>query len=525
MITKRLLALAAAFGLWAQIHAPDALASDELRLGVKLPLTTMDPHFFATFATASAHASIWERLVELDPDGQPVPALAESWRLEDDLTWEFVLRPGVRFHDGTALTAADVVWSFQRIRDVQRSPSSFARYIAGVRAEAVDARRVRLVTDRPKPLLPFDLAYVMIGSSRTPDGAGVETFNAGQHVNGTGPYRFAGWTANESLTLERHDGHWAGPAPWRRIVERTIADDAARGAALLAGDVDAINALAPSAIEGLRGRPGIAVALAPSTTTLAIALDLVRADTPFVQTRDGGRPARNPLADARVRRALSLAIPRDAIAERVMAGAALPAAQLSAPRLHGAVADAVPDPHDPAAALALLREAGWGEGFRATIHVDANGFLREPAVAQAIAQSWARIGVIAEVQSLPAAVFLTRAGRQEFSIVLAAQGGINAGVSLRSMVASWDERAGRGLTNRMRYANAALDDLIERAIATTDGRARIAQFHAANAIVAAEAPVLPIFHAANAAASRTNVAMTLWPDRRFNALMMRPGSR
>jgi peptide/nickel transport system substrate-binding protein len=92
-------------------------------------------------------------------------------------------------------------------------------------------------------------------------------------------------------------------------------------------------------------------------------------------------------------------------------------------------------------------------------------------------------------------------------------------------VASWDERAGRGLTNRMRYANAALDDLIERAIATTDGRARIAQFHAANAIVAAEAPVLPIFHAANAAASRTNVAMTLWPDRRFNALMMRPGSR
>jgi peptide/nickel transport system substrate-binding protein len=260
MITKRLLALAAACGLWAQIHAPDALASDELRLGVKLPLTTMDPHFFATFATASAHASIWERLVELDPDGQPVPALAESWRLEDDLTWEFVLRPGVRFHDGTALTATDVVWSFQRIRDVQRSPSSFARYIAGVRAEAVDARHVRLVTDRPKPLLPFDLAYVMIGSSRTPDGAGVETFNAGQHVNGTGPYRFAGWTANESLTLERHDGHWAGPAPWRRIVERTIADDAARGAALLAGDVDAINALAPSAIEGLRGRPGIAVA-------------------------------------------------------------------------------------------------------------------------------------------------------------------------------------------------------------------------------------------------------------------------
>lgn len=515
---NRRMALAAALGLWAQLAA----AADELRLGVKLPLTTMDPHFHATFATASAHASIWERLVDLDADGQPVPALARSWRVVDPLTWEFELRPGVRFHDGSRLTAADVVWSFARIRAAERSPSSYVRYIAGVRAEAIDDAHVRLVTDVPKPLLAYDLAYVMIGSSRTPDGAGVEDFNAGRHVNGTGPYRFAGWVPSESLSLARNDGHWAGPPPWSRVVERTIGDDAARGAALIAGDVDAINALLPSGIESLRGRPGIGVTIAPSTTTLVVSVDATRAETPFVQARDGGRVPRNPLADLRVRRALSLAIPRQAIVERVMAGAALPAAQIAAPNLHGATPGLAPDPHDPATAQALLRAAGWGDGFRLVVHADANGFLREPAVAQAIAQAWTRIGVATEVQTLPSGVFLTRAGRQEFSVLLAAQGGIHAGIGLRSMVASWDEAIGQGLTNRTRYSNPALDALIARAVATVPDDERRALFRAANAIVAADLPVLPVFHAANAAAYRGRLGLSLWPDRRFNALMVRP---
>jgi len=148
--------------------------AQELRLRVKLPLTTMDPHFYATFATASAHAAIWERLFELDANGQPVPALAESWRVVDPLTWELELRRGVRFHECGLLTTQDVLWSFARAVRIERRPSSFSRYIAGVRVEAVDDFTLRLVTDT-------------------------------------------------------HEGYWGGAPSWARVDERTIADDGARG--------------------------------------------------------------------------------------------------------------------------------------------------------------------------------------------------------------------------------------------------------------------------------------------------------
>ncbi|MBM3525053.1 MAG: hypothetical protein FJX57_19075 [Alphaproteobacteria bacterium] len=327
------------------------------------------------------------------------------------------------------------------------------------------------------------------------------------------------------MRLERNDAYWGDKAPWARVEERTIADDGARTAALLAGDVQAINTLPPIGVESLRGRGEIDIVSAPSTTTLVLALDLVRAESPFVTAKDGTPlAARNPLTDARVRRALSLAIPREAIAERVMVGTAVPAAQLVAPGLHGASPDLKPEPIDVGRAAALLREAGWGEGFRLVLHVDANGLLRDTAVAQAIAQAWTRLGLVVEVQSLPSQVYFTRAGRQEFSAMLAAQGGITANVPLRSLLATWDERRGNGMTNRMRYSNAAFDAALERAMATMETRARLAAFDEMNRIVAAELPVIPIFYAANVAAARKGLRLKLWPDRRFNAAMLSPSS-
>lgn len=514
-------ALAVAIALASASVSP-SLTAQELRLGVKLPLTTMDPHFFATFATASAHAAIWERLVELDAAGQPVPRLAESWRLVDPLTWEFRLRSGVRFHDGSLFSSQDVVWSFERAMRIERSPSSFARYIAGVRVVAIDDRTLRLVTDAPKPLLLYDLAYVMIGSWRTPAETTTEDFNRGRFVNGTGPYRFAGWSPSERLRLERHDGYWGERAAWPQVEERTIADDAVRVAALLAGDVDAVNTVPPTGVESLRGRGEIAIAAVPSTTTLVLALDVVRPESPFVTARDGTALARNPLRDVRVRRALSLAIPREAIAERVMVGTAMPAAQLAAPGLHGASAGIAVEPYDLARARELLREAGWAEGFRLVLHVDANGFLRDTVVAQAIAQAWSRLGLAVEVQSLASQIYFARAARQEFSAMLAAQGGITANVPLRSLVATFDERRGSGTTNRMRYSNPLFDAALERAMETMEEGARLAAFDAANRIVAQEMPVIPILHAANVAAARRGQRLQLWPDRRFNALMVSP---
>lgn len=498
-------------------------SAQELRLGTRLALPSMDPHFFATFATASSHAAIWERLVELDARGRPVPALAAGWRLLDDRTWEFTLRRDVAFHDGTPFTAADVAHSFERVHRIERSPSSYARYLAGVTLEVVDAHRIRLRTATPLPLLPFDLAYVFIAPARHAEAASTQAFDEGRNVIGTGPYRFVAWQRNERLELARFEAHRDGAPPWARVVERAIPRDASRIAALLAGDVDAINALPTADLPALRANQALRVASVPSTTTLAIALDSVRDASPMVSGRDGAPLARNPLRDRRVRQALSLAINRAAIAERIMGGGAVPAGQITAPGLEGAHPSLPPDPFDPARAGALLRDSGWGEGFRITLHADASGFLNEAAVAQAVAQFWTRLGLVVEVAAVPGQLWLQQAGRQEYSAFLTAQGGINAAVPLRSLIASWDPPRGLGATNRSRYSNPGFDALLARAFTAMAAEERQRLYEGAAELAAEDAAVLPLFHASNTAASRAGFEVRLWPDRRFTAMQIAPG--
>ena len=501
------------------------VAAQDLRYGTRLQLPTMDPHFFGTFATASSHAAIWERLVDLDPRGRPVPMLAASWRLADAQAWEFSLRRDVVFHDGTPFTAADVAYSYDRPARLERSPSSYSRYLAGTTLEVVDAHTVRVRTSAPAPLLLYDLAYIFIAASRHAEAATTEAFDAGRFVIGTGPYRFLGWERNERLEMARFDGYRDGPAPWARVIERAIPRDAARVAALLAGDVDVINTLPANDMASLRANPALRVAAVASTTTLAIALDAMRDASPQVTAKDGSALPRNPLRDRRVRQALSLAVNRTAIAERVMGGTALPAGQITAPGLEGAHPAMPPDPYDPARAQALLREAGWAEGFRIVLHADGGSFLNEAAVAQAVAQFWTRIGLLVEVAAVPAQLYISQAGRQEYSAFLTAQGGINAAVPLRSLIATVDAARGLGSTNRSRYSNPAFDAVLGRAFAAMEGTERQRLYEQAAEIAAADVAVLPLFHASNTAASRAGFAVRLWPDRRYNALQVSPERR
>ena len=510
----------------AMLVLPCAMASaQDLRLGTRLQLPTMDPHFFGTFATASSPAVIWERLVDLDEQGRPVAALAAGWRVIDDLTWEFALRRGVTFHDGTPFTAADVAYSFARPGRLERSPSSYSRYLAGTTLEVVDDHTVRVRTAAPAPFLLHDLAYIFIAPSRHADAATTQAFEEGRFVIGTGPYRFVSWARNERLDVARFDGHRDGPAPWARVTERAIPRDASRVAALLANDLDVIGTLPASDMATLRANPALRVFAVPSTTTLAIALDSVRDTSPQVTAKDGSALPRNPLRDRRVRQALSLAINRGAIADRVMAGTAVPAGQITLPGLEGAHPRLPPDPYDPARAQALLREAGWPDGFRIVLNADAGSFLSEAATAQAIAQFWTRIGLAVDVATVPAQVYLAQAGRQEYSAFLTAQGGINAAVPLRSLIASVDPARGLGSTNRSRYSNPAFDAVLRRAFAAMDPTERQGLYEEAADIAAEDVAVLPVFHASNTAASRSGIEVRLWPDRRFNALLVRPAPR
>ena len=359
---KRLLLAALVASLPAQ--------AQNLRMGVGAQITSADPHFH-NISPNNAYASmVFDNLLETDAKARLISSLAESWKPVGEDAWEFTLRRGVRFHNGSDFTAEDVAFTLERIPQVLNSPGSFRTYtqaITGV--EIIDSHTLRLRTNGPAPLLPTDLAQVPMLDRETHQGATTEDFNAGRAAIGTGPYRMMAYRSGDRIDLQRFDGHWRGRPAWQSVDYRMITNDAGRTAALLAGDVDIIDQVATSDIERLRRDQRIALSEIDSMRFIYFALDHMRdGPTPFITDNDGKPFDRNPLKDVRVRRALSLAIDRPAIVARVMEGAASATRQVMPEGAFGYVPELAATRADPDQAKKLLAEAGYPNGFRLTLH-------------------------------------------------------------------------------------------------------------------------------------------------------------
>ena len=192
---------------------------------------------------------------------------------------------------------------------------------------------------------------------------------------------------------------------------------------------------------------------------MLLGFSLFRFGRTFVTGPNGDVLARNPLNDLRVRQALSLAINRQAIVDRVMEGAAIPTGQYLRPGSYSYVQDLPPTPYEPERAKALLAEAGFPKGLRVTIHGPNDRYVNDAKIIQAVAQMWQRIGVQTTVDAMPWNTFIARAGKQEFSIFLLGWGvGSGEGLNpLRAQLATWNPSRGLGTANRGRYSNPAVD--------------------------------------------------------------------
>jgi peptide/nickel transport system substrate-binding protein len=500
-----------------------AAGAQNLTLGTKLELNTLDPHFFAAFPTNSSMQYFFDKLVEYDDRLHVVPSLATSWKLVDNLTWEFKLREGVTFHDGTPFTADDVIFTIDRVPNVPNSPNSFAQFTRGIESvKKVGDHAIVIRTKAPNPQLLSDLANIFIVSSKAAKGATTADFNSGKAVIGTGPYKLVEWVNSDHLVVERNEKYW-GPRPtWARVTEKVIAKDPPRLAALLAGQVDAIDAVPIADLERLRKEGRFALFRGAAALVHYVALDSARDESPFVTSKDGKPLGRNPLKDPRVRKALSLALNRDAIVKRIMEGSAQPASQLLPEQYPTASRSLKPDPYDVAKAKALLKEAGWGDGFRLVLHATGDRYPNDSAVAQAIAQMWTRIGIKAEVEALPGAVFFTRASKQEFSAFTAQYGAEDSLNSLRALIATSDPAKGFGTANRTRYSNPVVDNLLTEALVTMDDELRQQKLERAINFAMADQPLIPVFYPIFDFAARKGLVITPRAQRRFNAMMVSP---
>jgi len=521
MLKRMLAACCAVLGF--AFHA--ATGAAELSIALGADVTSIDPHFHNLTPNNNVGGHIFEPLVTKDARGRLTPGLAESWRTVDDLTWEFRLRKGVKFHDGSDFTAADVAFSLDRVPGVPNSPSPFTTYSKQITEKVIiDPHTIRLKTAAPYPLMPNDMGTILIVSSRAAKGASTEDFNAGKAAIGTGPFRFVRWQKGDRIELARHDAYWGTKPAWDKVTFRIITSDPTRVAALMAGDVRAIENVPTADLAKVSKTAGLSLYRVVSHRVMYLHLDSSRDRSPFVTDKSGKPLERNPLKDVRVRRAMSKAINRQALVDRVMEGAARPTGQLMPEGMFGYTPALKPEPYDPDGARKLLAEAGYPDGFGLTLHGPNNRYVNDEQIAQAIAQMLTRIGIVTRVDAMPSSVYFSRANKLDFSFILVGWGSDTAEASspLKALLATYSKEKGMGQANRGRYSNAKVDAALEQALATVDDAKREKLLQQATEIAMTDLGIIPLYHQENLWATRKGVAYTPRADERTFAHEFRP---
>ncbi|MCC6305659.1 MAG: ABC transporter substrate-binding protein [Rhodobacteraceae bacterium] len=391
----RLRGLVAALAVAA---GPALAAPDSITLGMVLEPPNLDPTSGAAAAIREVtYTNIFEGLTRFGPDGSVNPGLARSWEISaDGLTYTFHLQPGVTFHDGTALTAADVRFTLDRARAPDSTNAQKQLFAKIGTVEAVDDVTVRVTLTAADGAFLFNMAW---GDAVIMSPATVAT-NATNPV-GTGPFRFVRWVQGDRVEIERYEGYW-GPKPeLARATFRFIADPTAAFAAMMAGDVDAFpNFPAPETLDQFRADPRFSVIVGTTEGETILAMN-------------NKHPV---LSDVRVRRAIAHAINRQEIIEGAMFGLGTPIGTHFAPHNPAYLDLTAMSAYDPDAARALLAEAGVS-GLRLRLALPPPTYARRGG--EIIAAELAAVGIETEITNLEWAQWLEQVFRgKDFDLTI-----------------------------------------------------------------------------------------------------------
>ncbi len=275
-----------------------------------------------------------------------------------------------------------------------------------------------------------------------------------------------------------------------------LSNAAARSAALLSGAVDVIEQIPPSDTGLFQNRQDVSLFSITSTRMIYLAMDQGRDDSPFITDKNGAPLKVNPLKDRRVRLALSKLINRQAIVDRVVAGAGEAAGQIVPEGMGGYDATLKPMPFDPDGAKKLLTEAGYPDGFGLTIHGSNNRFPNDSQLAQALGQMFSRGGLrLNGVEVLPYNVYAPGATARKYSVFEFSYGSVASSSlnGLSGVLATYDKQAGTGSLNRARYSNPQFDALLKQAATEFDEAKRNHLLAEATQVAMEDAGILPIY--------------------------------
>jgi peptide/nickel transport system substrate-binding protein len=488
-----------------------------LRIATAFDPQTFDPHAIALLYHSRVNFQIYESLVGRNAEFKAEPALALSWSQPSPTVWRFKLRPNVVFHDGSPMSADDVVFSLQR---AFTPPSQRAFHFKGVAAfRKVDALTVDIVLEAPDAVLPEKLQFVGIMNKAWAEQHGLQRaqdFNAKQetfavrNANGTGPFRLERYEPDVRTTLRRH-APWWGWAEARHgnlseVQWVTVRADATRLAALASGEVDVVLDPPYQDIARLKADPRLALAQMPDIGQQYLAFDQARDELEFSDIK-----GRNPFKDIRVRRAVAHAVNVPLIIDKVLRGQAVPTGALLSPRVDGSLPELDrPLPFDPARARALLAEAGYPSGFAVTL--DCVNVAWRENVCQAAAAMLTQVGIRTTLRSSPSMQFFPKLTQATASFVEYGWTATpDAWNSLNALLRTFD-RNGLGTFNAGRYSNPKLDALIDQVRTEHDLTRRRALVATVLRLAGDDMAYVPLYRRTLTWAMAKKVTLVQWPN-------------
>lgn len=427
----------------------DGVYKDTLTWAQGADVTSLDPHQGKETPAVEVTSQIFDTLVTVDAEtGEIVPQIAESWEQTDALTYVFKIRKGIKFHDGSELTAEDVKFSLDRAIN-SAAVSYIVNFISDVTVN--DEYTVTVTTNAPYAPALRNLA---IPFAAIVPKAVVEADEDAFILNpvGSGPYTFVEWKQGDHITLKAFDDYYAGKAATENLIMKVIPETSQRSIALETGEIDLAYDMAVNDIPKVNSNEKLTVYEVPSLTCWYVSMNMNK------------EPFNNPL----VREALTMAIDRQTIIDTINAGSGEPADAIIAPAAFGYHSTGVPE-YNPEKAKELLAEAGYPNGFSTSLWVNDNQSRIE--MCQAIQAMLLDIGVDCAVEVIEFGSFIARTtnGEHDMAYFGWTTSSGDADYTYYSLEHSTQQGAAG---NRSFIADPEVDALIEEARSSTDEAAR-----------------------------------------------------
>jgi peptide/nickel transport system substrate-binding protein len=509
---------AAVAGVVLAVAAADARSLKWARTADSL---TLDPHAQNEGPTHNLMHQLYEPLLIRDAAGKVHPTLAVSWKVTaDPAVWEFKLRQGVKFHNGNAFTADDVVFSLKRAQQPTSDMKGLLTSIEDV--IKVDDHTVHVKTKGPNPLLPNNLTNLFMmdkewseehNTVTVQDYKGKKDNHAVRNANGTGPYTLVSRQQDVQTVLKRNEAYWGkGQVPLgiSDITYVAVKADATRVASLLSGEVDFVQDVPVQDIERLQKSENLKVNFGPENRTIFFGMDVSSSELKTSNVK-----GKNPFADKRVRQAINMSIDRDGIKRAVMRGQSVPAGVIAPPFVNGysKALDALPKV-DLAKAKALLKEAGYADGFQITLHCPNDRYINDEGICQASAAMLAKIGIKVNLVAQPRGPHFTLIQKNppetEFYMV---GWGVPTYDSHYIFSFLYSTRSGSdGSWNATRYSNADMDAAIRSLTSEIDIAKRNATIQRVWNVVHGETIYIPLHHQMLAYGMKKGLDIPVSPD-------------